>query len=57
MDLEGEGVGSLASLLTLRLTFTAQFTNILSVKVEANLKKLHITASVELNNRETLVAL
>lgn len=47
--LEGADVGSLAKLLSLRLTFTASFTNVLSVRVEASLKQLNITLSMKLD--------
>jgi hypothetical protein len=45
-----EGRSGLAKLLSLRLIFTAPFTNVLSLRVEANLKRLGITASIKVVN-------
>ncbi|CAI8035616.1 hypothetical protein GBAR_LOCUS19958 [Geodia barretti] len=47
--LEGSSSG-LAKLLSLRLIFTAPFTNVLSLRVEANLKRLGITASIKVES-------
>jgi hypothetical protein len=44
--LEGESVRSLAEHISLRLTFTAKFANVLRVNVEAHLKHPNITAAV-----------
>ena len=49
MVLEGSSSG-LAKLLSLRLIFTAPFTNVLSLRVEANLKRLGITASIKVES-------
>ena len=50
-----EGSSSLVKLLSLRLAFSAPFTNVLSVKMEANLKQLGITASIQLSKVESMV--
>ena len=49
MVLDGSSSG-LAKLLSLRLIFTAPFTNVLSLRVEANLKRLGITASIKVES-------
>ena len=51
---EGHKLGSMAKLLSLRLSYRTTFTNVLSVKVVANPKKINVSPSIEMK-KDSLV--
>ena len=56
VTLEGRELGDLASLLSLKLTYSAPFTNVLNVQVDFIVKQSNITPSLRLDN-ESLVCI
>ena len=51
---EGHKLGGMAKLLSLRLSYRTTFTNVLSVKVVANPKKINVSPSIEMK-KDSLV--